>query len=90
MIQSTDGAASSLLLTGRAGWLGLHVKPPPFTGRWEDQEATYVVLDLEGAEYNVDLPEKVRVLCHRTVVRLLPGMSRRRSSASWKRWSSSL
>jgi hypothetical protein len=31
-----------------------------FTGRWEDQEATYVVIDLEGAEYNVDLPEKIR------------------------------
>jgi hypothetical protein len=60
MIQSTVGAASSLLLTGRAGLLGLHVKPPPFTGRWEDQEATYVVLELESAEYNVDLPEKVR------------------------------
>jgi len=60
MIQSTVGAASSLLLTGRAGWLGLHVKPPPFTGRWEDQEVPYVVLDLEGAEYNVDLSEKVR------------------------------
>jgi hypothetical protein len=53
MIQSTVGAASSLLLTGRAGWLGLHVKPPPFTGRWED-------LDLEGAEYNGDLSGKVR------------------------------
>jgi hypothetical protein len=60
MIQSTVGAASSLLLTGRAGWIGLHVKPPPFTGGWDDQEGPYVVLDLEGAEYNVDLSEKVR------------------------------
>ncbi len=26
---------------------------------WEDREAPYVVLDLEGAEYNVDVSEKV-------------------------------
>ena len=60
MIQSKGGAASSLLLTGRVSWLGLHVKPPPFTGRWEDQKATYIILDLEGVEYKVDLPEKIR------------------------------
>ena len=87
MIQSTGGAATSLLLTGRACWLGLHVKPPLFTGRWDDQEEHCVVLDIEGAEYNVDLSEK---LCHRAVVRLPQEMSRRRSSGSWKRWSSSL
>jgi hypothetical protein len=33
MIQSPVSAADSLLMTGRAGWLGLRVKPPPFTGR---------------------------------------------------------
>jgi hypothetical protein len=60
MFQSTGGAATSLLLTGRAGWLGLHVKPPPFTGRWDDQEEHCLVLDIEGAEYNVDLSEKLR------------------------------
>ena len=60
MIQSTGGAATSLLLTGRACWLGLHVKPPLFTGRWDDQEEHCVVLDIEGAEYNVDLSEKLR------------------------------
>jgi hypothetical protein len=47
-------------LTGRAGWLGLHVKAPPFTGRWDDQEEHCVVLDIEGAEYNVDPSEKLR------------------------------
>jgi hypothetical protein len=58
-IRKAVGAAGSLLLLG-AGWLRLHVKPPPFTGRWEDQEEPYVVLELEGAEYNVDVSEKVR------------------------------
>jgi hypothetical protein len=77
-------------LKGRAGWLGLHVTPLPFTGQWDDQEEHCVVLDIEGAEYNVDLSEKVGVLCHRAVVRLPQEMSRRRSSGSWKRWSSSL
>jgi hypothetical protein len=33
--------------------------PHRLAGRWEDQEEPYVVLDLEGAEYNVDLSEKV-------------------------------
>ena len=37
----------------------LHVKPPPFTGRWNDQEQHYIVLDLEGTEYNVNVYEKV-------------------------------
>ena len=27
---------------------------------WDDQEEHCVVLDIEGAEYNVDLSEKVR------------------------------
>jgi hypothetical protein len=53
MIQSTLGAADSLLMPGNASWSVLHVKPPPFTGRWNDQEQHYVVLDLEGAEYKV-------------------------------------
>ena len=53
------GAAGALPLTGGAGWLGRHVKPPPLTGRWEDQEEHYVVLDLEDAEYRVDVFEKV-------------------------------
>ena len=59
MIQSTVGAAASLLMTGRASWSVLHVKPPPFTGRWNDQEQHYIVLDLEGTEYNVNVYEKV-------------------------------
>lgn len=33
--------------------------PHCLAGRWEDQKEPYVVLDLEGAEYNVDLSEKV-------------------------------
>ena len=59
MIQSPVCAAGSLLMTGRADWPGLLVKPPPFTGKWDDQEEHYVVLDLQGAEYNVDVYEKV-------------------------------
>jgi hypothetical protein len=55
MIQSPVCAAGSLLMTGRADWPGLLVKPPPSTGRWDDQEEHYVVLDLQGAEYNVDV-----------------------------------
>src|SRR5215210_2478033 len=58
--QSTVGAARALLLSERLGWLRLHAKPPPFTGGWENQEVSCVVLDLEGVEYNVDLSEKVR------------------------------
>jgi hypothetical protein len=50
----------SLLLTGNVGWLGVHVKPPTFAGRWEDREGHYVVLlDLEGADHDVDPSEKV-------------------------------
>ena len=59
MIQSTLGAADSLLMPGSASWSVLHVKPPPFTGRWNDQEQHYIVLDLEGTEYNVNVCEKV-------------------------------
>jgi hypothetical protein len=59
MIQSTLGAADSLLMPGNASWSVLHVKPPPFTGRWNDQEQHYIVLDLEGREYNVNVYEKV-------------------------------
>jgi hypothetical protein len=28
-------------------------------GTWEDWEEHYVILDLEGAEYNVDVSEKI-------------------------------
>ena len=59
MIQSTVGAADSQLMTGKASWSVLHVKPPPFTGRWDDQEQHYAILDLEGAEYSVDVHGKV-------------------------------
>ena len=59
MIQSTVGAAASLLMTGRASWSVLHVKPPFFTGRWDGQEEHYVVLDLEGGEYSINVYEKV-------------------------------
>ena len=31
-----------------------------FTGGWDDLEEHCVVLDIEGAEYNVDLSEKLR------------------------------
>jgi hypothetical protein len=34
--------------------------PQRLTGRWEDQKEPYVVLELEGAAYNVDVSEKVR------------------------------
>jgi len=82
MIHSTVGAASSLLLTGRAGWPGLHVKPPPFTGRWHDQESlTWSWTAKARCTTSMSL-RRSRLPCHRPVVRLPPGMSRRRSSAS--------
>jgi hypothetical protein len=42
-------------------WRTLHgIKVPRrLVGVWEDQGEPYVILDLEGAEYNVDVSEKI-------------------------------
>ncbi len=42
-------------------WRTVHgIKVPHrVVGTWEDQEGPYVILDLEGAEYNADVSEKI-------------------------------
>jgi hypothetical protein len=37
---------------------GLEV-PHRLVAAWEDEEEPYVVLDLEGAEYNLDVSDKI-------------------------------
>lgn len=33
--------------------------PHRLVAAWEDEEEPYVILDLEGAEYNVDVSDKI-------------------------------
>ena len=33
--------------------------PHRLVGTWEDQEEPYIILDLEGAEYNIDVSEEI-------------------------------